>query len=82
MLDPKSYGLPYRTVLEEHGDGVALVMDRKSRIVMADGRRIVAKVEKLRETIGDTEVVFKTSAPVCSKTKVFLDKQGIVVISL
>jgi hypothetical protein len=80
MIDPVQYGLPKRTVLEEYNGGIALVIDRKSRIVMADGRRIAEKMEKLGKQTDDTAIVFKTTAPVCSKTKLFLDQQGITVI--
>ncbi len=82
MLDPKSYGLPSRTVLEEHDGGIAIVVDRKSRIVMADGQRILDKRDKLREVASNATIFLKTSAPVCSKTKVLLGKQGVVVIPL
>ena len=82
MLDPKSFGLTSRTVLEEYDGGVAIVMDRKSRIVMADGQRILAKAEKLRASVGDVAIVLKTLAPVCSKTKLFLDDREIVVLPL
>ena len=78
---PAPYGLPKRTVLEEYNGGIALVIDRKSRLVMADGRRILEKVLTLREQVGDTPVVLKTTAPVCSKTKLFLAEQGLTIIS-
>lgn len=79
-VDPKEFGLHARTVLaqvDEHT--VALVMDRKSRIIMADGRKIVEKVEKIQKVRSKVTVVLKTSAPVCSKTVTFLDKAGITI---
>ncbi len=81
MLDPVSYGLPKRTVLENYNGGIALVIDRKSRIVMADGRRILDKVATLRKQVGDTAIVLKTTAPVCRKTKLLLAGYGIAILS-
>ncbi len=82
-IDPKEFGLHARTVLEQVDEHtVALVMDRKSRIIMADGRKIVEKVEKIQKARPRVSVVLKTSAPVCSKTLAFLDKAGIIIHSL
>jgi hypothetical protein len=81
-VDPKEYGLHARTVLEQVDEHtVALVMDRKSRIIMADGRRIVEKVEKIQQARPKLTIVLKTSAPVCSKTVTFLEKSGITIHS-
>lgn len=82
-IDPKEFGLHARTVLEQVDEHtVALVMDRKSRIIMADGRKIVEKVEKIQKVRPKITVVLKTSAPVCSKTTTFLEKSGITIHSL
>ena len=82
-IDPKEFGLPARTVLEQVDEHtVALIMDRKSRIIMADGRKIVEKAAKIQKARPKLTVVLKTSAPVCSKTLAFLDKAGIPVHSL
>lgn len=82
-VDPKEFGLHARTVLEQVDElTVALVMDRKSRIIMADGRKIVEKVEKIQKARPRVSVVLKTSAPVCSKTVTFLEKSGITIHSL
>lgn len=79
-VDPKEFGLHARTVLEQVDEHtIGLVMDRKSRIIMADGRRIVEKTEKIQKVLPKITVVLKTSAPVCSKTLTFLDKAGITV---
>ena len=82
-IDPREFGLHARTVLEQVDEHtVALVMDRKSRIIMADGRKIVEKVKKIQKARPNLTVVLKTSAPVCSKTLAFLDKAGIAIHSL
>lgn len=72
-LTAKQFGLPARTVLEQIDDKtIAIVINRKSRIVMADGKKIADKSQKIQETLPSTVVVLKTSAPVCSKTVKFL----------
>lgn len=45
--DPSHFGLPSRTVLEEGEDGsITLVINRKSRIIMKDGERILQIMKK------------------------------------
>ena len=81
MLDPKQYGLPSRTVLEQVSmDCIALVIDRKSRIIMADGRKIVEKAERIKNVLPEVTVILKTTAPVCSKTVRFLQEKDIDVV--
>ena len=79
-LDPQSLGLPPRTIVVEIApDTIAIVINRKSRVVMADGKKIVAKADKIKKTKPGRKVMLKTSAPVCSKTLVFLADNGIEV---
>ena len=81
-LDPTEFGLHFRTVLEQVDERtIALVMDRKSRIVMADGRKILDKVQKIQHKKPGVRVLLKTSAPVCSKTLALLAEQGVKVYS-
>ncbi|MDH3330175.1 MAG: hypothetical protein OEM01_13165 [Desulfobulbaceae bacterium] len=78
----KDFGLPPRIVLEQvDSNTVAIVIKRKSRIIMADGRKIVAQAEKIQKSRPEVNVALKTTAPVCSKTKKFLTDEGIQVIS-
>lgn len=80
-LEPKDFRLPPRTVLEKMGmDTIAIVMNRKSRIIMADGRKILEKAGKIQRVRLGVHVVLKTTAPVCSKTLKFLTEEGIEVI--
>ena len=80
LVDPKEFGLPARTVIEETGkDRLALVIERKSRLIMADGRRILAKAAKIREVRPGCHLTLRTTAPVCSKTVKFLVGEGIEV---
>jgi hypothetical protein len=64
-IDPKQFGLPPRTIIEQiNEDTIALVMNRKSRIIMADGYKIFQKAQKIKDTSPSTSVVLKTTAPV------------------
>ena len=60
-LDPKEFGLPARTVIEQfEGDIIALVIDRKSRIIMGDGKKILEKLRKIKDTHPQVKVSLKT----------------------
>ena len=80
-IDPESLGLSSRTTVEVMDpDTWAIVINRKSRIIMADGRKIIDSATKIKKTKPDKKVILKTTAPVCSKTLQFLADQGIEVI--
>jgi len=80
-IDPKQFGLPVKTVLERIDTGtIAVVVDRKSRIIMADGKKIAAKAGKIKEAMPTMAIALRTSAPVCGKTIKFLEGEGIQVI--
>lgn len=79
-LDPKHYNLPARTKLEQYGDTtIAIALYRKSRIIMADGKKLLEKAELIQKKNPDLEVVVLTTAPVCSKTRAFLAENNIAV---
>ena len=80
-LDPKQFGLNSRISLLEKRNSIAIVVDRKSRIIMKDGKRIVDQAFKVQK-IKRKPVVLLTSAPVCSKTKTFLLENDISIESL
>ncbi len=46
---------------------------------MKDGEGIVTKVNKIKNHVPGAKVSLKTSAPVCSKTKIFLEEHDISV---
>ena len=82
ISDPKEFGLPARTVIEQiDQDTIALVIDRKSRIIMADGKKILEKLGKIQAGRPSVGIALKTTAPVCSKTKTFLESHGVKLIS-
>ena len=80
LVNPKEFGLPARTVIENLDDAtLALVIDRKSRIIMTDGRNILDKAKKISKVRPNVHIVVKTTAPVCSKTAKFLAEHNITV---
>ena len=82
-VDPKKFGLPARTVLEQiSSDAISIVMQRKSRIIMADGKKIVEKARKIQDVLPEVAISLKTSAPICRKTVIFLEGEGVKVILL
>lgn len=82
-VTPGDYGLPSRTQLEWLEEGhLAIRVDRKSRIIMKDGRALLDKAECIRATNSALRVSLKTSAPVCGKTRAFLEDHGVAVLPL
>jgi len=80
-VDPKCFGLSSRDHLIQMDDqNIALVISRKSRVIMADGRRILEKINKMRTYRPDIKISLKISAPLCSKTKTFLEERDIPII--
>jgi hypothetical protein len=80
-IDPKTFGLPPKTVIEQiNGNHLAIVISRKSRIIMSDGRKILEKAGKIKMVHPKSKISLKISAPLCSKTKKFLEERGIDVV--
>ena len=80
-IDPAEFNLPARTVLEEDLNGqLTLVLNRKSRIIMADGRKIVAKAEIIRSKGNNLSINLRTTAPICSKTARYLAENNIKIV--
>jgi len=79
FIDPKLYDLPPSTKLKQAGTNFEIVIQRKSRIVMKDGEGIVAKANKIKHHVPNAKVSLKTTAPVCGKTKSYLEGHGISV---
>jgi len=80
FIDPKLFGLTPSTKLQQvDTTKFNLIIQRKSRIIMKDGEGILAKVNKINNHVPNAKVSLKTSAPICSKTKAFLEGHGISV---
>ena len=80
-LEPQPYGLSTRTNLVRIDNSIGIVIDRKSRIIMKDGDRIVKQAHAI-QVKENKPVVLITSAPVCSKTKQYLSANNILINSL
>ena len=78
-LDPKTFNLNNRVVIEEEKNTLTLVVNRKSRIIMKDGRRLLDQVRQIKKFSKKPVLIF-TTAPVCSKTKGFLNNNGVEII--
>ena len=59
-----------------------IIKDRKSRIIMKDGHIIKEQAKKIIDMVDAKKVCMGTTAPVCSKTKLFLEELDIDVFSL
>ena len=81
-IDPKLYNLHSRTTLRKNKKDIYIVIDRKSRIIMKDGYRILEIVKKIRDFERGKNVSVLSSAPVCSKTQKFLTENNIIIKSL
>ncbi len=83
ILEPKEFGLTPRTVVEQVGENtVAIVINRKSRIIMADGKKILEKIRKIKTVRPQATFALKTGAPVCGKTTAFLAGEGVQIIPI
>jgi len=81
IIDPKKFCLHPKTVIEDIGkDRFAIVIMRKSRIIMSDGKKILDKAKKIRAYHPRAKISLKTSAPLCSKTTAFLKEHKIDII--
>ena len=81
FIDPKLFSLPPSTKLKQVGSNqFDIIIQRKSRIIMKDGKGVLAKVDKIKQQVPKAKVSLRTSAPVCSKTKAFLKEYGISVL--
>ena len=82
-IDPKRYNLSSRTILRQIGkDNISIVIDRKSRIIMKDGQRIMQQVRAIHQINSKMSITVLTSAPVCSKTRAFLLEKNIYIKEL
>ena len=78
QLDPKIFNLNSRTIIEEEKSALTLVVNRKSRIIMKDGRRLLDQVRQIKKFSKKPVSIF-TTAHVCSKTKGFLNNNGVEI---
>ena len=78
LIEPKSIGIRSRIKILKKNNLVIMEINRKSRIIMKDGEKIVSNANIIKNNF-DLPVELHTSAPVCSKTRTFLEKVDIRV---
>ena len=82
-IDPKRYSLSSRTILRQIGkNNIFIIIDRKSRIIMKDGQRIMKQAQAIHQINSNMIITVLTSAPVCSKTRLFLLEKNIYIKEL
>ena len=83
IIDPKRYNLSPRLNLQQNElNELFIIVDRKSRIIMKDGHRILKIVNRIQAIEKDRHVSVLTSAPVCTKTRTFLSNNAVLVKDL
>ena len=79
-IDSKSVGAPTRSVIgEDNSNHLYIIKNIKSRIIMKDGYKILETVKQIKNKT-NSSVSLATTAPVCSKTIKFLNKNDIKII--
>ncbi len=74
-------GLSRGTVVKETGENnLTIIKNRKSRIIMKDGAKIVSEANKIREKYKKIRVSFSTTAEICGKTQKLLKENDIEII--
>ena len=77
-IDPTQYNLSSRVDLRQDRSGdLLIIIDRKSRIIMKDGIRVLEMVKKINKIDPKKNISVQTSAPICSKTKKLLLENNI-----
>ena len=79
-IDSKIVGAPTRSVIgEDNSNHLYIIKNIKSRIIMKDGHKIVETVKQIKNKT-NSSVSLATTAPVCSKTRKFLNENDIKII--
>ena len=81
-VNPQKYNLPKRIKLRKDSEGLLIIIDRKSRVIMKDAHRILKTVAQIKALEPKTNVGVLSKAPVCTKTKTFLSENNITIKSI
>jgi hypothetical protein len=82
-IDPRVFGLSSRINIQENNKNeIFFIIDRKSRVVMKDGIRVFDQTQKVKKRRLNSRFFLKTSAPVCSKTRKYLNQREIDVLDI
>jgi len=80
-IDPINVGAPKRSnVAMDNDNNIYIVKNIKSRIIMKDGLKLFDLAKKIK-TVKNATVSLATTAPVCSKTKKYLEENEIKITS-
>lgn len=83
LIDPQKFGLSPRVAIGQLSENhFVIIKDRKSRIIMKDGRQVFAQIQLIKNYTPNSKISLATSTPVCGKTTVFLKEKGIEILSL
>jgi hypothetical protein len=78
-IDPKKFNLSKKVVIEKTNSSLSIIINRKTRIIMKDGRRLLEQANQIKKVSNKPVSIF-TTAPVCSKTKAFLSNNNVEII--
>ena len=80
QIDPSTLGLSKRIQVAKGKDrSYYIIKNIKSRIIMKDGKKIVETASIIKKQT-NKRVFLATTAPVCSKTKTYLESKNIHII--
>ena len=83
LIDPKKFGLSSRTALGQLSrNHFVIIKDRKSRIIMKDGRQILEQINLILDKEQNLKVSLATNAPVCGKTTKYFNEERIKIYHL
>ena len=81
QIDSSTLGLSKRTQVAVGKDrNYYMIKNIKSRIIMKDGKKI-AETASIIKNQTSKQVFLATTAPICSKTKTYLESKNIQIIT-
>ena len=78
LLDPKKYYIKSKTIIEDRGDKICILINQKSRMIMKDGMRILRYAEAAQQAT-QKQITVETREPVCGKTKTYLWNHRVLI---
>ena len=80
QIDSSTLGLSKRTQVAVGRDrNYYIIKNIKSRIIMKDGKKIVETASAIKNQT-NKRVFLATTAPICSKTKTYLESKNIHIV--
>ena len=78
LLDPKKYYIKSKTIIEDRGDKMCILINRKYRIIMKDCARILRDAKAIQQATQKKRTI-ETHTPVCGKTKTYLWNHRVLI---